>query len=77
MEKDLKKVNDFVHSLVKSLPEKVIQFYLLTDENKETKNASQNKTNDPSAILERDFQLREAINLLKGLTILSKRTTEN
>lgn len=30
--KDLKMGNAFVHSLVKSLPEKVIQFYLLTDD---------------------------------------------
>lgn len=40
-------------------------------------NAKTNKENSPSAILERDFQLREAMNLLKGLTILNKRTTEN
>jgi uncharacterized protein len=31
--KDLKLGNAFVHSLVKSLPEKVIQFYLITDDN--------------------------------------------
>ena len=38
VKEDLKKGNDFVHSLVKSLPEKVIQFYLLTDENKDISN---------------------------------------
>lgn len=30
---DFKKGNDFVYSLAKALPEKVIQFYLVTDEN--------------------------------------------
>ena len=36
--KDLKRGNAFVYSLVKSLPEKVIQFYLLTDVNNDISN---------------------------------------
>ncbi len=36
--KDLKNGNAFVYSLVKSLPDKVIQFYLLTDENDDISN---------------------------------------
>jgi len=36
--KDLKMGNDFVYSLVKALPEKVIQFYLLTDNNNDISN---------------------------------------
>jgi len=35
---DLKKGNDFVYSIVKSLPDKVIQFYLLTDDNNDISN---------------------------------------
>ncbi len=36
--KNLKKGNAYVYSLVKSLPEKVIQFYLLTDDNNDISN---------------------------------------
>ncbi|WP_275975295.1 S41 family peptidase [Alkalimarinus coralli] len=43
----------------------------------ESSDGDDSSSNDPSTILERDFQLREAINLLKGLTILSKRADEN
>ena len=35
---DFKKGNAFVYSLVKSLPEKVIQFYLITDDNNDISN---------------------------------------
>lgn len=41
--KDLKKGNAFVYSLVKSLPEKVIQFYLLTDDNNDISNVLTSK----------------------------------
>jgi len=41
--KDLKMGNDFVYSLVKSLPEKVIQFYLLTDDNNDISNVLTSK----------------------------------
>ncbi len=41
--KDLKKGNVFVHSLAKSLPEKVIQFYLLTDDNNDIFNVLTSK----------------------------------
>jgi len=37
-EKDLKKGNDFVYSLIKSIPDKVIQFYLLTNDNNDIYN---------------------------------------
>lgn len=48
-----------------------------SDKENKPGNAKTNDENSPSAILERDFQLREAINLLKGLTILSKRSAES
>lgn len=41
--KDFKKGNTFVYSLVKSLPEKVIQFYLLTDDIKDISNVLTSK----------------------------------
>lgn len=44
---------------------------------KKEKSANQSKANseDPSEIIAKDFQLREAINLLKGINILNNRTT--
>jgi uncharacterized protein len=41
--KDLKKGNVFVHSLVKLLPEKIIQFYLLTDDDIDISNVLTSK----------------------------------
>ncbi len=48
-----------------------------SDKDKKSGNTDAEQENNPSEILERDFQLREAVNLLKGLTILANRTTEN
>ncbi len=42
------------------------------EEEKEAKNTSEDKAKEQKSLLDRDFQLREAISLLKGLTIFGK-----
>jgi len=46
VKEDFKKGNDFVYSLVKALPEKVIQFYLVTDDHNNISNVLTAKHNE-------------------------------